>query len=400
MSFSLLRPAFAPRLAAVLAVASVCAFAQDAASASVKFELINLSGGATVMASGTKSAALSLEPLAGTMSSAGVVADLGLLGPFDVEPFSGPQILDVSPSVGSCSGGDLVRIRGLNFNQGGMGASVTVKIGDAPSFLPSSVTDQEIFFVTPPGNPGAASIRVTTAFGTIVLDGMYQFVCPGGPPVTVFAISPVFGDLDGNTLTTLTGLSFVPGTVVLFDGQPATNITIVNPQTLTCRTPAHAVGFATPTVVNVQGVSSLPLGFEYKAFAKVVNLGGGCPGSLGQPQNFVGGALPIVGGAPFNMILAAGKQNAPAGLILGPEVPGGWVVLGTSCLAMVDPLDFLFFPTTSSPFGTAFQTFQIPNAPQLIGYSFASQWFVIDEGGALGIFSMTNGLRIRLGIAP
>ena len=400
MSFSQLRPSFVRRFAAAFVVAAVCASAQDAASASVKFELVNLTGGAAVMASGTKSAALTLEPLGGTMSSAGVVAELGLLGPFDVEPFSGPQILDVSPSVGSCSGGDLVRIRGINFNQGGMGASVTVKIGDAPAFLPSSVTDQEIFFVTPAGNPGMAPVRVTTAFGTIVLDGLFQFVCPGGPPVTIFSISPTFGDLDGNTLVTLSGLSFVPGSVVLFDGLPATNVTIVNAQTLTCRTPAHAVGFATPTIVNVEGVSSLPLGFEYKAFAKVVNIGGGCPGSLGQPQNFLGGALPIVGGAPFNMILASAKQNAPAGLILGPEVPGGWQIIGTSCLAMIDPLDYLFFPTTSSPFGTAFLTFQVPNIPVLIGYSFASQWFVIDEGGALGIFSLTNGLRIRLGIAP
>jgi hypothetical protein len=399
MAFRKLSGPIAARLfAAALCVAA--ARAQDAASANVKFELLNVSGGAAVMASGTKSAVITLDPTAGTMSSAGVVAELGLAGATGVNAFSGPQIVDVSPPFGACSGGELVRIRGFNFNQGGMGASLTVKVGAAPAFLPSSVTDQEIFFITPPGNPGLAAVRVTTNFGSIELPGMYEFVCPGGPPATLFSISPAVGDLDGGTTVTLTGLSFLPGSTVLFDGAPASNVTIVNAQTLTCRTPAHVAGYATPTVVNSGGAASLPLGFEYKAYAKVTNLGGGCPGVFGFPQNFLGGNLPVVGGGAFNMILAAGKQNSPAGLVLGPEVPGGWLVVGTTCLAFVDPLDFLFFPTTSSPFGTAFMTFQVPYVPELIGYSFASQWFVIDEAGAAGIFSMTNALRLRLGIAP
>lgn len=391
---------FAARRAVAAALLVAAAVAQDASSASYKFELVELVGGGGVMASGTKSAVIAVEPVSGSMTSLGVSAEIGLLGGFGVSSFSGPQVVDVAPAFGTCDGGDLVRLRGFNFNQGGLGASVTVRVGSAPAFSPASVSDQEIYFATPPGNGGSADVVVTTAFGSLTLTAAFQYVCPGGPPVSIFSISPAVGDLDGGTLVTLTGLSFLSGSEVLFDGVPATNVTVVNAQTLTCRTPPHAPGYATPTVVNAQGAGSLPLAFEYKAYAKVTTLGGGCPGTYGFPQNFVSGALPIVGGPVFNAVLANAAHNAPVALFLGGEIPGGWIVPGTACLAFVDPVNNFFLPATTGPFGTAVIPLQVPDFPPLIGYPIAAQWFVVDENGALGLFSMTNALRIRLGVAP
>jgi hypothetical protein len=378
----------------------VGAKAQDAASTNVKFDLVTLDGGGEVSVSATRVAVLAVEPIAGSMSSATLNATLGVLSGATIDAFSGPQIVDVSPSFGDCSGGEIVRIRGLNFNQGGLGAAVTVKIGAAPPVTPNSVGPNEIYLTTPPGAAGSADVIVTTPFGSITLASAYDYVCPGGAPVAVFSISPAIGDADGDTLVTLTGLSFLPGSAVLFDGLSASNVVIVNETTLQCRTPAHPAGFATPVVVNSQGAGSLPFGFEYKAWAKVTNLGGGCPGTNGQPQCFVGGALPIVGGAPFQFVLANALSNSPSLLILGTEYVGGWVIDGTSCVAMIYPFDYLYFPATSSGFGTAVLTFELPPIPALVGFNIAAQWIVTDENGALGLFSMSNGLRVRLGIAP
>lgn len=387
------------RRLACAALVAAAAGAQDAASANFQFTLIGTSPTGGVAASGTKSAALVVEPVGGSMTSGSYSVQLGAFGGVSMDALNGPQILDVSPSLGSCTGGETVRIRGLNFNQGGGAASATVKVGAAPAFLPSAATDQEIFFTAPPGNAGFADVRVTTAYGSLTLPAAYQYVCPGGPPTTIFSMTPVFGDMDGGTLVTLNGLSFVPGSAVLFDGVPATNVTIVNPETLTCRTPAHLPGYATPVVVNLQGVGSLPLGFEYRASAKVTNLGGGHPGTYGQPQQFLAGALPILGGPPFQAVLANAAHSAPAALILGPEVPG-YLFPGTTCLLFISPNLNIFLPATTSVFGTAFLTFQIPDIPFLAGYTFAAQWAIVDENGAYDLFSASNALRLRLGYLP
>ncbi len=383
-------------LICVLAACAIAssAIAQDPSSANFRFELIDtvVSGGAA--ASTSAIAALAVLPVTESASSPGFHAEIGQLGGYGIATPTGPQVIAVTPPGGSCAGGELVRILGFNFNEFGTGATTLVRIGTAPPFHPTVVSNTEMIALTPPGPPGGCDLQVTTLFGAKTAVSAYQYACPSGPPVTAFSITPGEGDIDGGLTVTISGLSLITGTTVTFSGVPATDVTRINDQTLTCRTPPHAAGFATPVISNSLGVASLPNAFFYKTHAAVTNLGGGCPGSFGTPQCFVGGALPIIGGAPFSAVLANAKHNASAALLISAPLSAPFVV--SPCQAWIDPLTFISFPVTTSAFGTSNLVFQVPNVPALEGFLVASQWLVFDENSALGLV-LSNAQRLRLG---
>jgi len=105
-------------------------------------------------------------------------------------------------------------------------------------------------------------------FGTAVAmsaDG--NTVLCGGPrdtatigAVWVFAqtpivenVSPIGGSPAGGTAVTITGKNFSHATSVTFDGQPATNLVVVNAHTLTATTPAHPPGAVDVVVTRPAG---------------------------------------------------------------------------------------------------------------------------------------------------
>lgn len=74
------------------------------------------------------------------------------------------------------------------------------------------------------------------------------------PEIT--AIAPASGSRVGGTTVTLTGLRFNGTTLVTFDGTAATSVNVVNDTTLTCITPAHAVGTAHVEVTTPAGTGN------------------------------------------------------------------------------------------------------------------------------------------------
>jgi hypothetical protein len=67
-----------------------------------------------------------------------------------------------------------------------------------------------------------------------------------GPMVD--SITPNTGSIDGGTPVTISGLSLSTALSVNFDGIDATDFLVVDDQTITCTTPAHAEGEVTVTV--------------------------------------------------------------------------------------------------------------------------------------------------------
>ncbi|KKM27841.1 hypothetical protein LCGC14_1570680 [marine sediment metagenome] len=55
----------------------------------------------------------------------------------------------------------------------------------------------------------------------------------------IHGISPVSGRIAGGTSVTITGLNFRLGATVLFDDSAATNVVVVDSETITCDTPAE-----------------------------------------------------------------------------------------------------------------------------------------------------------------
>jgi hypothetical protein len=90
------------------------------------------------------------------------------------------------------------------------------------------------------------------------------------PMPKITGIDPASGAAAGGTSVTLTGENFrrkLP--TIKFDGTDATNVVVVSDTSLTCDTPAHAVGQVNVVASNEDGnwtgQDTLTNGFEYTA---------------------------------------------------------------------------------------------------------------------------------------
>lgn len=83
------------------------------------------------------------------------------------------------------------------------------------------------------------------------------------PLPAIASISPATGPAAGNTLVTIKGANFTPGTTVTFGGTAAGSVTVVDEATLTCRTPAKAAGAVDVVVTNDAGAATRTGGFIY-----------------------------------------------------------------------------------------------------------------------------------------
>jgi hypothetical protein len=85
-------------------------------------------------------------------------------------------------------------------------------------------------------------------------------------PTPIFnSIAPNTGPAAGGTSVTIRGFGFDPPPVnrVTFDGIDATDLVIVDHNTLTCTTPPHAPGAVTVGVIATSGSSSLSAAYTY-----------------------------------------------------------------------------------------------------------------------------------------
>ena len=103
----------------------------------------------------------------------------------------GPQILQILPSAGSKGGGEALQILGYGFGSDPSAASVSIggasavvqKIESESSVAPSLGLDtsfpfplERITVQTPPGNPGNATITVTSTAGTVSQANAFQYL--------------------------------------------------------------------------------------------------------------------------------------------------------------------------------------------------------------------------------
>ncbi len=85
-------------------------------------------------------------------------------------------------------------------------------------------------------------------------------------PMQVLSIAPSSGATDGGTAVVLHGEHFAQGAEVFFGGTPGTNVTVVDPQTITAVTPPHAEGIVDVAVENPNGDEDvIPQGYTFVA---------------------------------------------------------------------------------------------------------------------------------------
>jgi len=171
-----------------------------------------------------------------------------------------PEVSSIEPGHGGIAGGSSVTITGSDFTDT---ADTTVTIGgvDAPNVIvvdPSTIT-----CTTPSHAAGSVDVVVVNRNGTGVLaDGFVYHAAPD-----IAAVNPGHGPEAGGTSVTITGSGFseIGVTNVTFDGAAAGNVAVVDAETITCTTPAHAAGTVDVAVSNDFGSDSLPGGFVYHA---------------------------------------------------------------------------------------------------------------------------------------
>jgi hypothetical protein len=119
-----------------------------------------------------------------------------------------------------------------------------------------------------------------------------------GAQVTVTAVVPAAGSIAGGTSVTITGTNFGSGAAVLFGGNPASAVVVVDATTITCVTPAHPIGPADVTVVN----------------------SGGQYGTKAGGFLYIGGPIQVTGISPPYGTIAGGTVVTVSGQNIAPGV--------------------------------------------------------------------------------
>lgn len=271
-----------------------------------------------------------------------------------------PIISDVSPSIVPSVGGKVISISGSNF----VGSTVT--IGGALC-LPQSQTATLITCITPPGPEGDAEIVVTNSDGQSVTFPSASFRYLNAPSIA--SISPGGGPLTGGTLLTIYGADFEPGVSVTLNGNACTSVNLVNENTITCITPAGAIGPAILVVKNFDGQMAINASLFSYSYPPVISdiipafgpMGGGTTITL-NGTNFKTGAKVRFGSAEVTTCTITGvtaQCTLPSSLtkglvdveIINPDsqsyvITQGFTYLAPPVLSKVSPA--IGAPSTSS----------------------------------------------------
>jgi hypothetical protein len=155
------------------------------------------------------------------------------------QPAFGLQFVD--PDHGPFGGFTEVTVRGSGFDEG-----IEVLFGGrSVEPLDIEVIDERrLTVLTPPGNPGLADVEVRLDGESAILPGAFNY--------EAIKVDPDTGSVAGGSLVTIVGFGteFEATTEVTFDGLPLTDITIINEQSLTGRTPPGIAGSADVRVIT------------------------------------------------------------------------------------------------------------------------------------------------------
>ncbi|HEX7706031.1 MAG TPA: IPT/TIG domain-containing protein [Thermoanaerobaculia bacterium] len=172
-----------------------------------------------------------------------------------VSSAAAPTIDSVTPNSGPEAGGTAVTIEGSYFQDG---ATVTFGTESCTGVV---VVDPETITCTTPANPaGPVDVTVTNpdTQSDVLTDG-FTYVAFVAPP-TADSVTPDSGPTAGGTAVTIEGSDFQSGATVTFGSQACTNVIVVDSETITCTTPAHAAGTVNVTVTHPDSQSDVIVG--------------------------------------------------------------------------------------------------------------------------------------------
>jgi hypothetical protein len=160
-----------------------------------------------------------------------------------------PVLNQVTPSFGPHTGGAEITLAGAAFLPG-----LTVTVGEQSLLSTRLLFSGAVTGVTPPGPPGAMSIRVRNRDGQeTVLPLAFTYLDPQAAPPAILSLTPETGPASGGTELTITGSGFQPGARVFLPPNALVDVRHVSPQELRATTPPLLPGVYPLRVVNPDG---------------------------------------------------------------------------------------------------------------------------------------------------
>ena len=275
-----------------------------------------------------------------------VIDPVGNSGPLSFEYQAEPSVAaSLTPGAGPETGGTSVTILGTGFT-----GATGVDFGGTPAASFTVNSDTSITAIAPPHAPGSVNVVVADPAGNSApLAFVFQSEASAAD-----ALVPVEGSEIGGTLVTITGNGFTGATAVQFDGTPGTDFTIVNDETITVVSPAHAPGGVLVVVVDALGGNSGPLDYEYLSDPSVaVSLDPTSgPETGGTPVTITGSGFTGATGVEFDGIAGIDFSvvNDTTITVLSPlHAPGVVDVVVLDALGGdSDPLDFEYGAVASA----------------------------------------------------
>ena len=179
------------------------------------------------------------------------------------EPKSEPKITSVVPKQGPEVGGTSVTITGSDFRKSDSGELPKVWFGNNPATNVTWEAYNKITAVTPEGTGTVDVIVVNPDKGQAILSKGFTYIKVTIPKVT--SVDPNTGPDTGGTAIEIKGEKFAKGAEVYIGGNLATNIEVVDENTIRAVTPPGNPGWQEVRVVNPDGGwGKLDNGFQYR----------------------------------------------------------------------------------------------------------------------------------------
>lgn len=180
-----------------------------------------------------------------------------------IASLSEPKITAVTPGQGPGAGGTLVTITGSDFRKGEDGSEPLVWFGNNLATDITWVAHNKITAVTPPGQGTVDVIVVNPDKGQAIYKGGFKYIDIPAPKLD--SVTPNVGPASGGTPIEIKGDMFAKGAQVYIGGNLASDIEVVDKNTIRAVTPPGEPGWQEVRVVNPDGGwAKLDQGFLYR----------------------------------------------------------------------------------------------------------------------------------------